>query len=375
MIDGILLAPYYLALKFRHFLYDHGILKSVRASVPTVCFGNITVGGTGKTPHTEMTLRTLLSMEEAGGRHFAVLSRGYRRKSRGFQQVTADSTASFSGDEPLQMKLKFPEVTVAVDADRVEGCGFLSRPEKLKTSKRGRKCVNKEFLPADLIVLDDAFQHRSLKPDLSILLIDWNRPVMTDHLLPIGRLRDLKERVAAADAVIVTKCPTFIGGQEKQEWLNALGVRNFDPDSLQGTIAGGRKQTFLFSAIKYCSAIPVFPDGDARYVYSKRAILATGIANDTPLRSFLAGQYRIVRHLAFGDHHRFSPADIRAICSAADSEPTAVVVTTEKDAQRLCGMKKIPETLRKRMFQVPIEAVFLTEHETAIFRKLLQDLL
>ena len=97
MIDRILLAPYYLALKFRHFLYDHGILKSVRASVPTVCFGNITVGGTGKTPHTEMTLRTLLSMEEAGGRHFAVLSRGYRRKSRGFQQVTADSTASFSG--------------------------------------------------------------------------------------------------------------------------------------------------------------------------------------------------------------------------------------------------------------------------------------
>ena len=322
MIDRILLAPYYLALKFRHFLYDHGILKSVRASVPTVCFGNITVGGTGKTPHTEMTLRTLLSMEEAGGRHFAVLSRGYRRKSRGFQQVTADSTASFSGDEPLQMKLKFPEVTVAVDADRVEGCGFLSRPEKLKTSKRGRKCVNKEFLPADLIVLDDAFQHRSLKPDLSILLIDWNRPVMTDHLLPIGRLRDLKERVAAADAVIVTKCPTFI-----------------------------------------------------RYVYSKRAILATGIANDTPLRSFLAGQYRIVQHLVFGDHHRFSMSDIRAICSAADSEPTAVVVTTEKDAQRLRGMKKIPETLRKRMFQVPIEAVFLTEHETAIFRKLLQDLL
>ena len=150
MIDQILLAPYYLSLKLRHFLYDKGIRKSVKAAVPAVCIGNITVGGTGKTPHTEMTLRTLLSMEEAEGKHFAVLSRGYKRRSKGFQQVMADSKSSFSGDEPLQIKTKFPEVTVAVDADRVEGCDFLCHPARLKTSKKGRRCLNKEFLPADL---------------------------------------------------------------------------------------------------------------------------------------------------------------------------------------------------------------------------------
>ena len=375
MIDHILLAPYYLSLKLRHFLYDHGIRKSVKAAVPTVCIGNITVGGTGKTPHTELTLRTLLSMAEAGGKHFAVLSRGYRRRSKGFQQVMTDSTASFSGDEPLQIKTKFPEVTVAVDADRAEGCDFLCHPDKLKTSKKGRKCVNREFLPADLIVLDDAFQHRSLKPDLTVLLIDYNRPVMTDHLLPIGRLRDLRERTKAADVIIITKCPSFMDEQEKYGWMNSLGIRNFDPETLQGTNRSGRKQTILFSTIQYCEAVRIFPEGDAHYIYSKRAILFSGIANDTPLRSYLAGKYRIAGHITFGDHHKFTKADIRMLRSAGSGEPTAVMVTTEKDAQRLREMKEVPEILRKRMFQVPIEAAFLTEHETAIFRQTLENLL
>lgn len=375
MIDAILLAPYYFALKFRHFLFDKGIRKSTAAEVPAICIGNITVGGTGKTPHTEMTLRTLLSMEESAGKHFAVLSRGYGRRSKGFQQVLTDSKSSFSGDEPLQIKMKFPEVTVAVDADRVEGCGFLCHPDKLKTSKKGRRCLNREFLPADIIILDDAFQHRSLKPALSILLIDYGRPIMTDHLMPIGRLRDLRERANAADVIIITKCPSFMDEETKQEWLGSMGIRDFNPETLQGTNITGRKQTVLFSTIRYCDAEKVFPEGDAHYIYSKRAILVSGIANDTPLRSYLAGKYKIAGHLAFGDHHRFKKSDIREIDSAAAGEPTALVATTEKDAQRLREIKEVPETLRKRMFQVPIEAAFLTEHETVIFQNLLKSLL
>lgn len=375
MIDRILLAPYYLVLKLRHFLYDKGIRKSVRADVPSICIGNITVGGTGKTPHTELTARTLLSMEEAEGKHLAVLSRGYGRRSKGFQQVMTDSTSSFSGDEPLQIKAKFPAVTVAVDADRVEGCNFLCHPEKLKTSKKGRKCLNKEFLPADLIILDDAFQHRSLKADLSILLIDYGRPVMTDHLLPIGRLRDLRERMQEADVLIVTKCPSFIDELEKFKWISAMGISDFDTETMQGTSKAGRKQTVLFSTIKYCDASPVFPDGDAHYIYSKRAVLFTGIANDSPLKSYLAGKYKVARHLAFGDHHKFTWSDIRKIGLAAENEPTALIATTEKDAQRLREMKEVPGNLRKRMFQMPIEAVFLTEQESAIFRTLLKNLL
>ncbi len=375
MIDKILLAPYYIALKCRHFLYDKGIRKSVKAEVPSICIGNITVGGTGKTPHTELVLRILLSSEAAEDRHVAVLSRGYKRESKGFQQVMTDSSPALSGDEPLQIKKKFPEVTVAVDADRVEGCRFLCHPEALLTSKKGRRCIDKEFQPADVIVLDDAFQHRALKPDLSVVLIDYSRPVMEDSLLPIGRLRDLKERVSAADIVIITKCPTYMDGLEKDRWVKSLGLDGFDPDTMTGTAGNGKKQTVLFSTIEYCQPEPVFPEGDAHYLYAKRAAVFSGIADDTPLTAFIAGTYRISSHLRFGDHHKYGKADIRAILGMAKKEPTAVIMTTEKDSQRLSGMKNIPETLRKRMFQVPIKAAFLTETDMAIFQSRLLGLL
>ena len=156
MIDKILLFPYWLSLKFRHFLYDSGLKKVRQADVPTICIGNITVGGTGKTPQTEMLIRTLLQDEEWGSRNLAVLSRGYKRKTKGFQQVTADGSALAYGDEPLQIKKKFPEITVAVDKSRIEGCDFLAHPEKLQSSKKGRKCIDKNIPAADLIILDDA---------------------------------------------------------------------------------------------------------------------------------------------------------------------------------------------------------------------------
>ena len=372
MIDQFLLAPYYLTLKLRHLLYDKGLKKSVKADVPTVCIGNITVGGTGKTPHTELTVRTLLGMPETAGKSVAVLSRGYKRKSKGFQQVLADSSAGFAGDEPLQIKTKFPGITVAVDAKRVEGCDFLCHPEKLSDSKKGRKCLHKEFRPAGIIVLDDAFQHRALAPSLSILLVDYSRPVSKDMLLPFGRLRDLRSRTHAADVIIVTKSPAYLDDSLKREWISDfLGLKDFDTETSQGIAPNGRLQTVLFTSVRYCEAVQVFPEGDSRYVYAKRAIAFSGIANDTPFTAYLAGKYKIVRHIAFGDHHVFSGADIKTIASAASSEPTALVATTEKDSQRLKDMKKIPETLRKRMFQVPIEAFFLTEKEEAVFRKLL----
>ena len=164
MIDKILLFPYWLALKTRHFMYDHGMKKVHTAEVPTICVGNVTVGGTGKTPHTEMLLRTLTHDVDWGAKNIAVLSRGYKRRSKGFQQVMADGTAREYGDEPLQIKRKFPFITVAVDKSRAEGCDFLVNPDKLQTSKKGRRCTHKEFPASELIILDDAFQHRYVKP-------------------------------------------------------------------------------------------------------------------------------------------------------------------------------------------------------------------
>ncbi|MBR2127698.1 MAG: tetraacyldisaccharide 4'-kinase, partial [Bacteroidales bacterium] len=152
MIDKILLFPYWLTLKVRHFMYDHGMRKVHVPDVPTICVGNITVGGTGKTPHTEMLIRTLAHDVDRGAKNIAVLSRGYKRKTRGFQQVVADGTAKEYGDEPLQIKRKFPFITVAVDKSRREGCDFLADPEKVMTSKKARKCRHKEFPKADLVI-------------------------------------------------------------------------------------------------------------------------------------------------------------------------------------------------------------------------------
>ena len=252
MLEKIPLAPYYLTLKIRHALYDKGIRKVHTPDVPTVCVGNITAGGTGKTPHTEMILRSLLRSDDWGMREIAVLSRGYKRRSKGFQQVDRRGTADFCGDEPLQIKKKFPGVTVAVDKDRIEGCRFLTHPEELQTSKKARRCENKDMRPADVIVLDDAFQFRALKASFNIVLVDWNRPIYKDKLLPFGRLRDLPERLFKADVVIVTKCPVYLEDWERADWLKPLGIKNFNPETCEGETKKGKKITVLFTSINYC---------------------------------------------------------------------------------------------------------------------------
>ena len=373
MIDKILLFPYWLSLKLRHFFYDSGLKKVSSADVPTICIGNITVGGTGKTPHTEMLIRTLLQDEEWGSRSIAVLSRGYKRKTKGFQQVTSDGTALAYGDEPLQIKKKFPGITVAVDKSRTEGCDFLAHPDKLQTTKKGKKCIDKDLPAADLIILDDAFQHRALKPTLSIVLVDYNRPIFKDHLLPMGRLRDLPERIAAADIVIVSKCPNDVNAWEKCTWAENLGIRNFDAASCSGTRRNGKKQHIFFSTITYDAAEAVFPEGNPRYIYTNRLVLFSGIANDTPLLSYLSSDYKIVRHFKFPDHHKFSRADINTIASAAKEFPTSVIMTTEKDCQRIRDCHKIKEELKQRMFYSPIKTAFLTENEKEKFITALKD--
>lgn len=367
MIDKILLFPYWLTLKLRHFFYDSGLKKVSKADVPTICIGNITVGGTGKTPHTEMLLRTLLQDEEWRGKNIAVLSRGYKRKTKGFQQVTSDGSATAYGDEPLQIKKKFPAVTVAVDSSRVEGCDFLVYPEKLETSKKGRKCIDKNLAASDLIILDDAFQHRALKPTLSIVLVDYKRPVFNDHLLPFGKLRDLPGRIAAADIVIVSKCPNEVNAWDKCTWAENLGIRNFDASSCSGTRRNGKRQHLFFSTITYDTAEAIFPEGNPRYIYTNRLILFSGIANDAPLLSYLSSNYKIVRHFRFSDHHKFSKGDMNTIASAAREFPTAVIMTTEKDCQRVRDCHKIKEELKQRMFYSPIKTVFLTENEQENF--------
>ena len=361
MIDKILLFPYWLTLKTRHFMYDHGIRKVHSAEVPTICVGNITVGGTGKTPHTEMIIKTLTQDVDWGAKNIAILSRGYKRKTKGFQQVVAEGSAKLFGDEPLQIKRKFPYVTVAVDKSRKQGCDFLCNPETVQTSKKARKCLNKDFPKADLIILDDAFQHRALKPTVSIVLVDYSRPIFKDHLMPLGKLRDLRERISAADIVIVSKCPRFLDPWERSKWTEALKIKD--------------NQHIFFTTIGYDQSQAVFPEGDPRYLYTQRLILFSGIANDKPLRTYLSDTYKIVRHFDFPDHHKFSKADISTINSAARAFPTSVVMTTEKDCQRIRDCKSVPDNLKQRMFYAPIKVDFFSEEEQQAFAATLNSYL
>ena len=371
MIDKVLLFPYYLTLKVRNALYDRQVLKSREAEVPTVCVGNVTVGGTGKTPHTEMILRTLLADAEWGKKNLAVLSRGYKRKSKGFQQVTTQRNAAFFGDEPVQIKKKFPGVTVALDKDRIRGCRNLCHPELVRTQRQNRRCLDKEFPAADLVILDDAFQYRSLKPTLSIVLVDYSRPVNKDKLLPLGGLRDLPERLADADVILITKCPNYLDDWERTLWARSCGVKDYATSTCTGLSRKGRKQYVFFTTINYCPPEPIYEECDPRYVYSQRIVLFTGIAKDLPLRTYLSDNYKIVEAFRFSDHHAFSDSDIRRITAAAERWSTAALGTTEKDAQRIIASKKMPPALRKRLFQIPITVDFLTEEERALFHEVL----
>lgn len=340
MISSTFLFPYYLALKIRHRLYDTGRIASIRHEVPVISVGNVTAGGTGKTPMVEYLVNLLQCRHRV-----AVLSRGYKRKSRGFRLVEADDTAALAGDEPLQIKRKFPDILVAVDKNRNHGVEMLlALPEDRRP---------------DVVLLDDGFQYRKLQPALDIVLVDYNRPVFRDNLLPIGTLRDLPEQIGRARVVVATKCPGALDEWERTQFRQQNHLR-------------GDQQVF-FATIKYADPVPVFPEeGDKHYIYSKEAYLFTGVADDRPLRMHLADSYEQVDHKRFGDHHRFSRFDARALRAYALRHPLALLLTTEKDAQRLRHCRWLGEEVRRRLFYIPIEHTFLTWEDTLAFEALIR---
>lgn len=322
IIDKVLLFPYYLTLKTRHFLYDRGILKTYKPEILSVCIGNITVGGTGKTPMTELLIRMF-----SGEMRIAVISRGYGRKSKGLRTVEATDSYLDTGDEPLQIKRKFPEIDVIVDNSRKRAIRYLS---ELAEDRRPQ-----------LILLDDAFQHRKVKAAYNIVLVSSTRPIFNDSLLPIGRLRDLPSRICEADMVVVTKTDHEPSPTEKAQWRDKLHLR--------------KKTPLFFSRTVYEHPMPVFPEtGDNRYLYSKKAVLFSGIADSSNLKREVGCEYELCEKLSFSDHHDYSESDIRRIASAARRYQTAVILTTEKDAQRLFLRKDIPQSVKTRLFYLPI---------------------
>ncbi len=340
MISSVFLFPYYLVLKIRHNLYDKGRIASVQHPVPVVSVGNVTAGGTGKTPMVEYLANLL-----RGSHRVAVLSRGYKRKSKGFRLVEAEDTAALAGDEPLQIKRKFPDIRVAVDKDRNHGVQQLfALPEEERP---------------DVVLLDDGFQYRKLKPALDIVLVDYNRPIFQDNLLPVGHLRDLPEQIRRAGVVIVTKCPRMLDEWERTQFRQQIRLR--------------ADQKLFFATLKQGDPMPVFRwEGDKHYIYSKEVFLFSGVADDRPLRLYLADRYDRIDHKRFGDHHRFTRADIRRLRAYARRNPRTLLLTTEKDAQRLLHCRWLDEEVRRRLFYVPVEHEFLTWDETLAFEALIR---
>lgn len=329
IVNKFILFPYYFALKARHYLYDHSVIKSKRYSIPIISIGNITVGGTGKTPHTEFLIRELMCKEKV-----AVLSRGYRRKSKGFQMVCEGDEASICGDEPLQIKRKFPFAIVAVDEKRNRGI------EKLMA-------LPQEERPT-VILLDDAFQHRSVTPSTNIVLVDFNNPIDTDYLIPAGRLRDLPDQLRRADIVVITKCPPGLDPGERYLWERRLKI--------------SPNQKIVFTSIKYSDPVAIFEEADNRYIYSKFLILLTSVANPKPLRYHLINSYKIESSMDFEDHHNFTKRDVRRINRWAKTSPKSLIMTTEKDAQRLRSLKTLSPDVRVRLFYLPIEVTIVNEN-------------
>lgn len=337
-VNKILLAPYYFVLKTRNFFYDQGVFKSKSYDIPIICIGNITVGGTGKTPHTEYFIEQLMAEHR-----IAVVSRGYGRKTKGFRIVETTSSPKDCGDEPLQIKRKFPNVAVVVDSNRIRAIDtLLALPEDQRPQ---------------LIILDDAFQHRAVKATVNILLIDYNRPVSKDMLMPFGRLRDLPEQKKRADIVIVTKCPCDPEIEERREWKEREGIRD--------------NQLLFFSSIDYSAPLEVFETADRRYVYSKFALIITGIANPKPLLNYLKRSYKIDKSLKFSDHHYFNKLDIFRINRGSARYPKCVILTTEKDSQRLYTVSTLSEEVKKRMFYLPIKVTIYNDiYERSVIFKL-----
>jgi tetraacyldisaccharide 4'-kinase len=332
----ILLYPlswlYGIAVFARNQMYDLNILKSKEFNVPVISVGNITVGGTGKTPHVEYLADLLQKKFEV-----ATLSRGYKRDTKGFRYVKTSSKVADVGDEPLQIKNKFPKVRVCVCEDRVIGVEKLLQPAAAK-------------IP-NVVLLDDAYQHRRITPGMNILLIDYNRQMRKDSLLPAGRLRESSSQMSRAHIIIYTKCPDKLTRMMLRNLLNNANLQPY--------------QKIYFTTLDYQKIIPVFSakkledDFYEKKTYS--SLIVTGVARPKPMYKYLDQFLKKIETLEYHDHHNFTKDDITSIMQKFDEllSRKKIIITTEKDAVRLKEMDDLPDKFKDVLYYLPIKVSFL----------------
>ncbi len=327
----------------RNWLFETGVLKSKAYPVPVIGVGNITVGGTGKTPHVEYLIRLL-------SQHYrvAVLSRGYRRKTSGYLLANAETHMQDIGDEPWQVKQKFPDVYVAVDSNRRRGI------ERLLNDPETRD--------VQVILLDDAFQHRYVQPGQNILLIDYHRMITDDTLLPAGRLRESAKGKRRANLVITTKCPMGMTPMDFRVVQQALDLRPF--------------QQLFFSTFRYGDLQGLF-NGRTRPLRQlepeEHVMLLTGIASPEQMMMDLRRFTRHIVPVSFPDHHFFSAADAQRIEDELRKiSPPRLIITTEKDATRLRQCPTLSEMVKQCLYALPIEVEILRNEQQKFNDKIIE---
>jgi tetraacyldisaccharide 4'-kinase len=312
------------AIKLRHLLFDMKVLHSERFDIPIICVGNITVGGTGKTPTVEMLVE-----HYSQSYNVAVLSRGYGRVTKGYRVVEANDYYRNVGDEPLQIKRKFPNVVVVVCEKRVEGV----------------RCLREEFPDVNMVIMDDGFQHRYIKPLVNIVIADANRPVYRDHLFPVGNLRDTLSSLHRAHIFIVTKCPDDIKPIYMREYLMYLIEKP--------------SQVLFFTRMQVSQPCPIFAEVEGVVEQGAKVIAMSGIGNNLAFKQGLESRYEVVEALAFDDHHAYRKSDLAEMERLLSEYPDAVIMTTEKDAVKLRRSRRVPEIIRKRLFYMPMIMEFI----------------
>ena len=330
----ILLLPialiYHIVLTIRHKLYDWHILKSTRFEKPVICVGNLNLGGTGKTPHTEYLINLLKDTYRV-----ATLSRGYGRKTKGFKLADASCTYEDLGDEPLQYFTKHPDIQVAVDKNRSEGVARLLWEQGV-----------------EVVLLDDAFQHRSIRPGLNILLTEYQHLYCNDFLFPAGTLRDVKSAAKRAQIIVVSKSPKHLDEEEKQQIINKINPTE--------------EQKVFFSYLEYNDLQPLNEKAKRVSFENADSVLAfCGIANPKPFVEELENRYKTIDFLSFTDHHPYTENDIKTILKRFDNlgGEKKIIVTTEKDAARLTNSPYLCQFETAPLYALPVSMRFHEEEK------------
>lgn len=331
----ILLMPfsilYGLVISTRNLFYETGLLKATRFNIPVISIGNLTIGGAGKTPHVEFLIRKFLPFLNLG-----TISRGYKRKTKGFRYVTKNNNALEVGDEPLMYKRKYPELTVVVSESRA-----LAVPLMLKKHPELQG-----------IVLDDAFQHKEIIPGLNILLTTYREPFTRDFLLPAGRLREFRRAYTRADIIIVSKCPADMREQEKVKMIKEINPLSH--------------QKLFFTYYNYFTPYSFYdPAHRLNLDQSLDVILISAIADTGYLMEFLYEEVGSVHELSYEDHHLFLERDINYLNQVYQNRDTEnkIILTTEKDAMRMDVLRKQITDYKLPIFILPVEVKFLFNQE------------